>query len=142
MDPGFVDFLYSARVQSGLQASDIDMIETRLTADLPPSDGGPSYGDTRETELAARYAMLRALHRAHVEGGIDGALIPRLAEVYKKLLQTRDYSLHFKAQALRNLAAVGIGGDELARDNYLAGVDPRIHRLAAMDEIQDLGTEE
>jgi len=141
MHPKFVEFLYTPRVQLGLEVADVEMIETRLLAELPPQ-GSVKFEDPREAELAARYAIVRALHKAHTNHGIAEILVPRLALVYKKLLQSPQYSVFFKAQSLRNLAVVGIAADELERDRFLQGVDPRIHRIATMDDIDALWSEE
>jgi hypothetical protein len=141
MHPNFVEFLYTPRIQVGLEVSDVDMIETRLLAELPAA-GSVKFEDPREAEVAARYAIVRALHKAHVNHGIAESLVPRLTTIYKKLLQSPQYSVFFKAQSLRNLAVVGIAADELERDRFLEGVDPRIHRIAAMDDIEALGSEE
>ena len=141
LNPGFVEYLYTARIQAELDEDDVEMIETRLLAELPPYEGD-KYQDPREAELAARHAVLRALHKAHAGAGVKAGLVARLATLYKKVIVSSQDALYLKAQALRNLAVIGIGVDELERDQFLRDVDPRIHRLAAMDEIQALGTEE
>ncbi len=141
MDPKFVEYLYSPRIQFGLEVSDVEMIETRLLAELPVQ-GSVKFEDPREAELAARYAIVRALYKAHASHGIAEILVPSLTMIYKKLLQSPQYSVFFKAQSLRNLAVVGIAADELERDRFLQGIDPRIHRIAVMDDIDALGSEE
>ena len=141
MHPNFVDFLYTPRFQLGLEVADLELLETRLLAELP-AEGSVKFEDPRDAELAARYAILRALHKAHLNHGVAEILVPRLTTIYKKLLQSPQYSVFFKAQSLRNLAVVGIAADELERDRFLQGVDPRIHRIAAMDDIEALGSEE
>jgi hypothetical protein len=141
LEPGFVEFLDSPRIQRELSAKDVDLIELRLLSDLPAMKGS-KHQDPRDAELGARVAILRALQRSHLTGGIDGARVPELTALYKKLLQAQQYGLHFKAQALRNLATLGVGAEELAQDGNLDRLDPRIHRLAVMGELDALVSEE